>query len=324
MSYPTQILVLLDAEQIPPVEEILAFIPHEREDRIILRYSEIGAPPVVRRGEQATPVDWDGVAGGVTVLVERARGMQPRNVIGALFITGVLPCRSSCSLGTNFLRGADLRRYSIAAKPVIGTSCPSIRHNLRRTRFLRRSHRRSAPEASPSNWRVIVFTLLSGIRKGLVPNSGKWSNVLSTTWPGSWSLRTSVPSCSTRLPLRKRPAIGEAVSPDPRKLSLQFGLAVAVGGPVTLAFLSAGDQSEHSPRAVGAEYCSPGTRSSLSCLGGERRPRSRAPRRCRWSKGGAEARAVQALEELRSTLIPEALPGVLEPHDAEVVIAAPA
>lgn len=71
-------LVLLDAESADAAhslrdEQIAAHVPTGVQILEPLRLSDFGAPPVIRRGPRAQPVDWKGVGAAVVRLVEAAR-----------------------------------------------------------------------------------------------------------------------------------------------------------------------------------------------------------------------------------------------------------
>lgn len=324
MAYPTQILLILDAEPTPPLEEITSRLPHERAERFVLRYSDTGAPPIVRQGPDATPVDWDGVAEGVAALASRARdacASAPSEV--RLYITGRAPLPAFVHLG--FELSAWSEAPTILNKRKDGTwdvLALDATTNAVPSPFF--DGRRGVPltEASQATGRVVVFSSTVGMPEAphaalrdMIRNSGEDLAGIVELHTGEAQILDAVTAA------RAAQELAEAVSQVPGSYPYHAGLAVAVGGPATLAFLvgRAVNRNIHASLAV-ADYQPPEYRVVLELPWRRRSPALSTQPDDVAERQAARNRAVTSFMDLRETLVPEDFSDVLGEDGAHVMI----
>ena len=324
MSHPTQILLLLDAEPIPALEEITAQMPHERTERFVLRYSDTGAPPVVRHGPDATPIDWDGVAEGIATLAARAHDVcasAPSEV--RFYISGRAPLPVFVHLGLELSAwsGAQtiLNKRKDGTWDVLSLDATALPQPAR---FF--DGRRGVPlgEASQATGRVVVFSSTVGMPEA--PHAALREMVRDA----GEDLAGIVELCTTEAHVvddatapEVAQELAEAISQVPGSYPYSAGLAVAVGGPATLAFLvgRAINRNIHGSVAV-AEYQAPAYRVVLELPWRRRAPAVSMERIDVAERQAALDRAVSSFKDIRETLTTEDFAGVLAVADARIVI----
>jgi hypothetical protein len=156
---PLQIVVLLDAEETPPLAEILAQIPHERSDRTLVRYSDCGGPAIQRRGSQKTPIDWQGAAHAVAAMAEKVRGLRAAGSPSFVtYVSGCAPIPLFVFLGYALSAWAGpetlLNRRKDGAWDVVPLQ-PMRR--LPRTKFFDVIHGLDSKQPSEASGRVAIF-----------------------------------------------------------------------------------------------------------------------------------------------------------------------
>src|ERR1041384_272155 len=98
--HPTQLVLLLNAEGDMSADAVKTLLPHERDERRIITYAETGAPAVKRRGADASPVDWAGMADGVAQMIAVANAERAKSS-GEVeyFVAGWAPLPAFVQLG---------------------------------------------------------------------------------------------------------------------------------------------------------------------------------------------------------------------------------
>jgi len=325
MSHPTQILVLLDAESMPVLEEITACLPHEREERVILRYSEAGGPAVTRHGDEATPVDWNGVAASIAALSKRAREVCSKARTSVqVFIAGRAPLSAFVQLGYELSAWSEpqtlLNRRKDGTWDVLALQSSEPTAEI--ARFFDGRAGIPLPAVAEATGRVVVFASTIGMPEA--PKVALRETIRSSgdDVAGFVELRTSDNSIldDGTAPIAAQ-EIAEAMSQIPGSYPYHSGLAVAVGGPATLAFLLGRgiNANIHSSVAV-AEYCAPGYEIVFELPWRSRIPVLSSDPEDVAARGAALQRVMTAVEDLQSTLVPGDFAGLLPPRHAEVVI----
>ncbi|MGF1643886.1 MAG: hypothetical protein ACFCUJ_09595 [Thiotrichales bacterium] len=95
-----QVLIVLDADDPIVFDAVEPHLPTERRERHRFTYRQCGGPALKRHGPEQTPVDWDGVAAGVTALAAEAHALADRADRPISFwITGKAPLPAFVQLG---------------------------------------------------------------------------------------------------------------------------------------------------------------------------------------------------------------------------------
>lgn len=324
MAYPTQILVVLDAEPVPTLEEIVEHLPHEREDRVVLRYSDTGAPAVIRHGDSATPVDWDGVAEGIAALASRARGACGRATTAVqFFISGRAPLPAFAHLGFELSAWSEPQTLMNRRKDgtwdilsLAAIASAEVGHFF--------DGRAGVPlsDASQATGRVVVFVSTIGMPEAPRVALREMVRGVGEDVAGVVELNTSQAGLldATTAPQAAQ-ELAEAISQIPGSYPYASGVALAVGGPTTLAFLAGRAVNRNIHPAIRiAEYQPPDYRSVIELPLRRRTPLISDRPEDVTGRQDALDRAVAALGELRQTLVPEDFAGQLSKIDAETVI----
>jgi len=67
-----QVLIVVDVEGVSVEEELLATLPDQRRDRLVLRLTDHGAPKVERHGPAPQPIDWMRIGRAIEVVADKA------------------------------------------------------------------------------------------------------------------------------------------------------------------------------------------------------------------------------------------------------------
>src|SRR5216684_538710 len=325
MSYPTQMLIILDAELTATLEEIVEHLPHERDERVVLRYSEVVAPAVIRHGDGATPVDWDGVSEGISTLATKARdACAQARTAAQLFITGRAPLAAFAQLGLELSAWSASqtllnrrRNGTWDILPLVSTEGSKSNH------FFDDQTGVPLSEVSQATGQVVVFVSTIGMPEAprlalreMVQNTGE-------DVAGFVELRTSE---AVLIDVATAPQaaqeLAEAISQIPGSYPYASGIALAVGGPATLAFLAGRAINRNIHHAIRiAEYEGPEYRHVIELPLRRRIPSVSDRLEDVAARQETLDRAVAALNDLRHALAPEDFAGVLSATDAEIVIA---
>jgi hypothetical protein len=98
VTRPLQLLVVLDLDAGQPIAELEKLLPDARADQQTLLASQFGAPRLRRRGPDAEPVPWSGVAGAIERLAEEARRLGDGRAL-SLYVAGQGPLAAFVHLG---------------------------------------------------------------------------------------------------------------------------------------------------------------------------------------------------------------------------------
>src|SRR5262249_12042133 len=102
MTKRLQVLVLVDVDRDVVSDELTAIIPHEREERRIIRLTDIGAPRLDRRAPSPQPVDWSRLGVAVESAGERVREIGASPLSLDLYVGGFAPLPVFAHLGYAF------------------------------------------------------------------------------------------------------------------------------------------------------------------------------------------------------------------------------
>lgn len=236
--HPTQVVLLLNVEGNMSPDVVKPLLPHERDERRIITYSETGAPAVKRRGPDASPVDWAGVAEGVVQMVASANAerVKARSAV-EYFIAGWAPLPVFVHLGFELGPWAGRqtvlnRRKDETWDAISSTGAPA------EVPFF---EHRGLPLKSPSEatGRVAVFVTTIGmpaaprdaIRQFLQRHGEDLAGVAEMRTEGSKLLDAPHgPSAAQEL--------AELFSEIPGSYPYANGIAIFVAGPATLAYLT--------------------------------------------------------------------------------------
>jgi hypothetical protein len=324
MSLPTQIVILLDAERMPPLEGVLAHVPHERAERLVLRYSDSGAPHVVRQGPDATPVDWDGVAEGVAALAARAcEACANASSPVRFYISGRAPLPVFVHLGYELSAWGEAQTILNRRKDDTWDIL-SLEATTRPEPISFFDGRRGVPlsEASQATGRVVVFSSTVGMPEAPHAALREMIRDAGEDLAGIVELRTGdARILDANTAAQAAQELAEALSQVPGSYPYSAGLAIAVAGPATLAFLAgrAVNRNIHGSLVV-AEYEAPEYRGVLELPWRRRAPILSMDAIAVADRQATLNRSLGSLENLRETLAPEDFRGILTEPNAKIVI----
>jgi hypothetical protein len=236
--HPTQVVLLLNVEGDMSPEVVKPLLPHERDERRIITYSETGGPAVKRRGPDASPVDWAGVADGVAQMVSiaNAERLKARSEV-EYFVAGWAPLPVFVHLGFELGPWAGRqtvlnRRKDETWDAISSTGAPAA------VSFF---EHRGLPLKDPSEatGRVAVFVTTIGmpaaprdaIRQFLQRHGEDLAGVVEMRTEGSKLLDAPHgPGAAQEL--------AELFSEIPGSYPYANGIAIFVAGPATLAYLT--------------------------------------------------------------------------------------
>src|SRR5262245_21880518 len=106
MSDAIQIVLLLDIATENPItlDAIQRFIPHERDERHVLKLTEFG----VTQTPRGVPADWDGCAEALARMVADARARIPRDASPHFYVAGRAALPVFVHLGLALSKWADV------------------------------------------------------------------------------------------------------------------------------------------------------------------------------------------------------------------------
>lgn len=99
MTKRRQLLVLVDVDADVVADELTALMPDRREQRDVIRFTEIGAPRLERRTGTQQPVDWPRIAAAVEAAAAKVRQLSDGDLSLDVYVGGFAPLAVFAHLG---------------------------------------------------------------------------------------------------------------------------------------------------------------------------------------------------------------------------------
>lgn len=316
---PVQVLLILDVDDAVAEEEVVRQLPGHRYGIELIRLSACGAPRTTRIGAERAPVDWQGLAQAVVLLVERARAVAAR--VGRrvdYFVVGKAPLPIFVHLGLTLSAWAGsqtlLNRRKDGAWDVLALG--QAAQTKEKPFFDRVVGLDGNPRQASGRVAVLVSlgqTATPEAMRAFV--TGQGDDVAG--------LVEITPAVAPVLDAANAPLVAEELSrhmADVRRLyPYSSGVALFVAGPATLAFMAGRAVNPNViPDTLVADYTAGRYQLALPLpwLGGSPRPISMEPAD-ELERGQVLKAMLRGFEEVRATLAPDHLPAFMIPRDRE-------
>lgn len=98
MSQPVQFVLLLDVDQQVNAEAVMQHVPHERDERHVLRLSDFSSS--LQPGRARKDLDWAALTSCLSAMVDRIRSLWPNDRRVDVYVAGHAPLSLFFALGT--------------------------------------------------------------------------------------------------------------------------------------------------------------------------------------------------------------------------------